>query len=70
VVTKAAKCTDRIFYKLLDHGAESWAKALQELKNAGYDRLPNAAAIVAGKGFDIHAEAKKLRDLYLRGKTR
>ena len=70
VVTKAAKCTDRIFYKPLDHGAESWAKTLQELKNAGYDRLPNAAAIVAGKGFDIHAEAKQLRDLYLRGKVR
>lgn len=66
VVTQDAKCTDRVFYKPLDQGAEAWAKTLQQLRKTPYDRCEDTGAAVAGKGFDIHAEADKLRQMYLK----
>ena len=65
VVTKAAVCTDRIFYKPLEDGAQSWAEALRDLRAASYDRRADTASAVAGKGFDIRKEAEKLRTIYL-----
>lgn len=65
VVTKAAKCTDRVFYKPLDHGAESWAESLQQLQKTHFDRCEDACAAIAANGFDIQKEAEKLRRLYL-----
>lgn len=65
VVTKAAKCTDRVFYKPLDHGAESWAQTLQELSRRDFDRETDFREAIAAQGFDIQAEAAKLRELYL-----
>lgn len=65
VVTKVAKCTDRVFYKPLDHGAESWARALQELSRKNFDRETDFREAIAAGGFDIQAEAAKLRELYL-----
>ena len=65
VVTKAAKCTDRVFYKPLDQGAEDWAKSLQVIREVHWDRREDARETIARKGFDIHAEAEKLRKLYL-----
>ena len=66
VVTGAAKCTDRIFYKPLEDGAHDWAKMLQQLQNIPCDRLEDTGAVVAAKGFDIRAEADKLRKMYLK----
>lgn len=66
VVTRAAKCTDRIFYKPLEDGAQDWAKMLQQLQNIPCDRLEDTGAVVAAKGFDIRAEADKLRKMYLK----
>lgn len=66
VVTKAAKCTDRIFYKSLDDGAQSWGEKLQELKKMQFDRSVDSRPAIAAKGFDIQAEAEKLRQLYLK----
>lgn len=66
VVTRVAKCTDLVCYKALDDGAESWAEKLQQLQNQRFDRSIDYREIIAQKGFDIHAEAEKLRKLYLK----
>ena len=66
VVTKVAKCTDRVFYKPLEDGAEAWAKSLQQLRHTPFDRRVDARPAIAAKGFDIQAEAAKLRKLYLK----
>lgn len=65
-VTKAAKCTDRVTYKSLEDGAESWAETLQTLQKKTYDRRTDYRGIIAEKGFDIQTEAAKLRSLYLK----
>ena len=65
VVTKVAKCTDRLTYKALDDGPQSWARSMQELLQVPVDRLEDHRPAIAAKGFDIHAEAEKLRKLYL-----
>ena len=66
VVTKVAKCTDRLTYKALDDGAQSWALRMQELLHTSVDRQEDNRPAIAAKGFDIHAEAEKLRKLYLK----
>lgn len=66
VVTKAAKCTDRVFYKSLEDGAESWAQQMQKLLQTGWDRTEDTCPAIAAKGFDIQVETEKLRALYLR----
>jgi len=66
VVTKVAKCTDRVFYKPLEDGAESWAKSMQQLLQMPFDRREDARPAIAAKGFDIRVEAEKLRNLYLK----
>jgi len=66
VVTGAAKCTDRIFYKPLEDGAQSWAEQLRELQKRDVDRSVDSVPDIAAKGFDIHKEAEKLRKLYLK----
>ena len=66
VVTKVAKCTDRLTYKALDDGAEDWARSMQELLKTPVDRQEDVRPIIAAKGFDIHAETEKLRKLYLK----
>lgn len=66
VVTKVAKCTDRVFYKPLEDGPKDWARSLQELKHTTFDRREDARPAIAAKGFDIQAEAAKLRKLYLK----
>ena len=65
-VTKVAKCTDRVTYKPLEDGAESWAESLQKLQGKTFDRRMDYRGVIADKGFDIHAEAAKLRSLYLK----
>ena len=65
-VTSAAKCTDRVWYKSLEDGAQSWAETLLKLKNQRFDRQKDFRGIIAEKGFDIQAEAEKLRQLYLK----
>ena len=65
-VTKVAKCTDRVFYKALEDGAESWAEQLQQMRKQSFDRKEDTCGIIAARGFDIHKEAEKLRNLYLR----
>ena len=64
-VTKAAKCTDRVWYKPLEDGVESWAESLQMLQKKTYDRGTDYRGVIAEKGFDIQTEAAKLRSLYL-----
>lgn len=66
VVTKVAKCTDRVFYKPLEDGAEAWAETLREILHTPYDRREDAREAIAAKGFDIREEAAKLRKLYLK----
>lgn len=66
VVTKAAKCTDRVFYKPLEDGADSWAEQMQKLLQTSCDRAEDTCPAIAEKGFDIQVEAEKLRMLYLR----
>ena len=65
-VTSSAKCTDRVWYKSLEDGAQSWAETLLKLKNQRFDRQKDFRGIIAEKGFDIQAEAEKLRQLYLK----
>ena len=65
-VTSAAKCTDRVWYKSLEDGTQSWAETLLKLKNQRFDRQKGFRGIIAEKGFDIQAEAEKLRQLYLK----
>lgn len=65
VITQDAQCTDRTFYKPLDHGALSWAEQLQQIKNSNFDRMVDDRGNIAEKGFDIHTEAEKLRSIYL-----
>lgn len=65
-VTKAAKCTERVWYKSLADGAQSWAETLLKLKNQRIDRQKDFRSIIAEKGFDIQTEAEKLRQLYLK----
>jgi uncharacterized membrane protein YcaP (DUF421 family) len=66
VVTRVAKCTDRVTYKALDDGAEDWARSMQELLKVPVDRLEDTVPAIAAKGFDIHVEAEKLRQLYVK----
>ena len=66
VVTKAAKCTDRVFYKSLDQGAQSWAEDLRILQKTQFDRSVDFCPVIGEKGFDIRTEAEKLRELYLK----
>ena len=66
VVTRVAKCTDLVHYKSLEDGARSWALDLQELLKEPVDRQADHRPVIAAKGFDIHAEAAKLRELYLK----
>lgn len=65
-VTKVAGCTDRVFYKPLDHGAQSWADTLREIQEMFFDRRADLRGVIAEQGFDIQAEAEKLRKLYLK----
>ena len=66
VVTRVAKCTDRVTYKTLEDGAEDWARSMQQLLKAPVDRREDTVPAIAAKGFDIHVEAEKLRKLYLK----
>lgn len=66
VVTRVAKCTDLVHYKSLEDGARSWAVRLQEILKEPVDRKADHRPVIAEKGFDIHAEAAKLRKLYLK----
>ena len=65
-VTKVAKCTERVFYKPLADGAQSWAERLSEILKMPFDRRADQRDTIAEKGFDIHTEAAKLRELYLK----
>ncbi len=66
VVTKVAKCTDLLQYKPLEDGARSWAETLRQMLKTPGDRRADYRPVIAEKGFDIHAEAAKLRELYLK----
>lgn len=66
VVTKDAKCTDRVCYKSLDAGAEGWAEELRQLREKTCDRTVDFREDIAGNGFDISVEADKLRQMYLK----
>ena len=66
VVTREAKCLDRVWYKSLGDGAESWAESLRQLRNQGFDRRDDVRAAIGAKGFDIVAEAEILRNIYLK----
>ena len=66
VVTRVAKCTDLVHYKSLEDGPQSWAVRLQEILKEPVDRKADHRPVIAEKGFDIHAEAAKLRKLYLK----
>ena len=66
VVTKVAKCTDLLQYKPLEDGADSWAEALRQMLKTPPDRRADYRPVIAAKGFDIQAEAAKLRELYLK----
>lgn len=70
VVTRDARCTDRLAYLSLERGAEAWAEAMQELRKKTFDRRENTCAAVAAAGFDIHVEADRLRQLYLQTATK
>ena len=64
VVTREAKCLDRVCYKPLEDGAESWASALLEMKNRFIDRRDDVLPAIGAKGFDIQTEAEILRNMY------
>ena len=66
VVTKVAKCTDLLQYKPLEDGADSWAETLRQMLKTPPDRRADYRPVIAAKGFDIQAEAAKLRELYLK----
>ena len=66
VVTREAKCLERVCYKLLEDGAESWARSLQELQHSSFGRQDDVLPEIAAKGFDIQQEAETLRNMYLK----
>lgn len=66
VITRDAKCTDRVFYKPLSDGAERWAEHIRKIKNRNFDRTVDTHMDIAGKGFDIQREAENLRKIYLK----
>lgn len=65
-VTKAVKCTDRVFFKDLKDGPESWAAMIAEKSMCVYDRTAVIKEL-RSNGFDIERESEKLRLLYLTG---
>ena len=66
VVTREAKCLERVCYKPLEDGAESWARSLQELQHGSFGRQDDVLPAIAAKGFDIQQEAETLRNMYLK----
>lgn len=67
VITEdAICCPERVQFKSLEDGAESWAKQLKQIKDCSYNRKTDTHGDIAEKGFDIHLEAEKLRQIYLK----
>lgn len=65
-ITLEAKCTDRIYYKRLEDGAESWADQIKNMLENGYDREADMSRNMKKYRFDISEEAEVLRSIYLR----
>lgn len=65
-ITQDAKCTDRTFYKALSDGPESWADTVLQIQQSHYDRSWDGVyKALSDHGFDIFAEANKLRNIYM-----
>ena len=66
-VSKNVRCTDNVFFMDLSDGAEAWAKKAVEVS----EHLPSRKDVldeIRHNGYDIQAEAKKLRKIYLNEK--
>jgi len=64
-VTEKTRCSDRIFYKSLDSGAESWVNTIFQIRNMNFNREKDTITAIRKAGFDIKIEANKLRKLYM-----
>lgn len=62
-ITREAKCTEKVFYKALEDGAEAWAAEILRLKDGCRSRT-NADDEIRAKGFDITSSAAKLKEIY------
>lgn len=60
-----ANVTGQVTYLPLDAGAKIWAEQILSVRNRSSDRC-GKVELLAEKGYDIAAEAKKLQDYYLR----
>lgn len=64
-ITKDVCCTEDFRYLAIEKPAEIWAETLLELSGRERRSTDNADRL-RERGFDIHAEAKHLREIYLK----
>lgn len=64
-ITREVQCTENFRYLPLEAGVEIWVEQLMTLSREKTDRTLEAADGLRQRGFDIRAEAQRLRNLYL-----
>jgi len=64
-ITKDVRCADNFWYLNIEEPAEIWANKLMEVANSQNRSLDNAGRL-REQGFDIHMEAKRLQEIYLK----
>lgn len=64
-ITKEVRCTENFRYLPLEEGVEIWVEQLLSLSREKADRTLTTTEGLVQRGFDICAEAQRLRNLYL-----
>lgn len=64
-VTSEVSCSSKAIFLSLDMSPSSWAKKIKNNINESYNRVEGKKAEMVDGKFDIKAEAKKLRKLYI-----
>ncbi len=66
VITRDAKCTDRVTYLSLNDSPASWAETVLEQTEKFSDRTADVKTQIAEAGFDIKIQAAKLKEIYFK----
>ena len=64
-ITAEVRCTENFRYLPLEEGVEPWTEQLMRLSREKADRTLARTEGLRQRGFDICAEAQRLRNLYL-----
>ena len=64
-ITKDVQCTEEFWYLSIEEPAAVWAEKLLEVASSR-DRSGDNTLRLREQGFDIHIEAKRLREIYLK----